>query len=405
MQKALLTLFGGRSFLPTALLLIHEKPNIVVAISSQQSHQDLPQLEQAIEKFKRELSFECTLETPEGIDAFDVEKIQEVCENAVEKHSEMEWIFDITGGTALMSIAAYEVARKFRNEFSKPVKCWYLNTAQTRVIRLVGESPDKSIFHINVDAYATAYKHNLKPSIFEGIQNNSKKEWLLFAQKLGKHPRYITLVKEVMSKIGNRPAVNTPKLYQISELSNETYVLLEEAQRVGLLSQLKKETDSSISFKLSYQQDKFLNGGWLEAYVWDEARQLRDETGTMALFDDCRWNQILDGDTGNELDVAMTYKAQLIIAECKTGDRGTFSPDTIYKWDSVANSFGGRFVGKLLITSLLPPKETERGAFQSYQDFLARAHSKQVVVITADQLPDIGNILKQEAIKPTYPRI
>src|SRR6266849_2398340 len=109
-KKALLTLFGGRSFLPTALIVIHEKPDIVVAISSKQSHEDLPQLHYAIEKYRRESNFNCGLEMPEGVDAFEVEQIQKVCENAIEEHLDMEWIVDITGGTSLMSIAAYETA-------------------------------------------------------------------------------------------------------------------------------------------------------------------------------------------------------------------------------------------------------------------------------------------------------
>jgi Domain of unknown function (DUF1887) len=400
-KKALLTLFGGRSFLPTALIIIHEKPDVVIAISSKQSYEDLPQLQRAIDKFKKELDFQCLLETPDGIDAFDVEKIQKVCEKTFEKHADLEWIFDITGGTSLMSIAAYETARKFRDELKKTVNCWYLNTAQTRVIRLVGEKREASIFHISVDAYAAAYKHTLKPGIFEGIQYGNKQGWLSFAQKLGKNPSPITLLKQVMNKIIDRPAINTPKSYSLPGLSEETYTLLDEAQQVGLLSQLKKELDSSIAFKLSYPQDKFLNGAWLEAYTWDEARNLKDETEHKSLFDDCRWNQILDGDTNNELDVAITYKAQLIIAECKTGEKGTFSSDTVYKWDSVANSLGGKFVGKLLITSLHPSDVTK----QAYTDFIARAESKSIVVVTRDQLPNIGSILEKQAKNPTYPRI
>ncbi|HVB24672.1 MAG TPA: DUF1887 family CARF protein [Ktedonobacteraceae bacterium] len=405
MTKALLTLFGGRSFLPTALLVIHEKPNIVVAISSKQSHDDLPQLKQAIDKFQNELEFTCHLETPEGVDAFDVNKIQQLCENAISQHLDAEWIFDITGGTSLMSIAAYEAARKSKETINTSINCWYLNTAQTRVISLVGKMQNKRIFQISVDGYAAAYKHTLQAGTFEGLQNSKRKDWFQFAQRLGKNPSDISLLKTVMNKIIDRPGINNPRFYTIPDVSDETFALLEEAQLVGLLSLLSKEASDSLSFRLTHLQDKFLNGAWLEAYVWDEACKLYDETGQQLLFDDCKWNQSLDGDTNNELDVAMTYKAQLIIAECKTGERGTFAPDTLYKWDSVANSFGGKFVGKLLITSLQTPPETERGQFQSFKDFLARAHSKSIVVVTAEKLPVIGEILKREAINPTYPRI
>lgn len=403
-QKALLTLFGGRSFLPTALTLIHEKPDIVVAISSKESHRDLHQLKRALDKYQKEHGFNCELETPDGIDAFEVVEIQNTCERALAKYPEAEWIVDITGGTSLMSIAAYKAAQKYREEQKTSIRCWYLNTARARIIRLVGEIEDNDLFHISVDGYTTAYNRTLKPGEFEGIQNGKRKQWLLFAQKLGKQPSYNSLLKTVMNSIKDRPARNTPKMYELTGLPSETYSLLEEAQQLGLIRLLSRGADSKVCFKLSYLQDKFLNGSWLEAYAWDEARNLVDEASGMPFFDDCQWNHGVESDVDNELDVVVTYKAQLIVAECKTGD-GAFDSNTLHKWNSVSEYFGGKFVGKLLITSLLPPRETERGLYQSYMDFLARAHSKGIVVVTGEALPDIGKVLKREAITPTYPRI
>lgn len=404
-KKALLTLFGGRSFLPTALIVIHEKPSTVVAISSEQSYQDLPQLRLAIDKYKSVHGFNCELETPDGIDAFEVAEIQATCEKALEKYPEVEWIVDITGGTSLMSIAAYKVAQKYSSEeFGISIRCWYLNTARARIIPLVGEPHDDSIFHISVDEYTTAYNRTLKPGDLWGIQSSKRKQWLSFAQKLGKDPACNGLLKTIMSSMKGKPSKNTPLICEMAELSDEAYSLLEEAQQLGLISLLSKDIDAKVYFKISYFQDKFLNGGWLEAYVWNEAQSLLDEARGAPLFDNCQWNQLVEGMVDNELDVVVTYKAQLIVAECKTGD-DAFAVGTLYKWDSVSGYFGGKFVGKLLITSLLPPKKTERGFYQSYMDFLARAYSKGIVVVTGEALPDIATVLRREAITPTYPRI
>ncbi len=61
-------------------------------------------------------------------------------------------------------------------------------------------------------------------------------------------------------------------------------------------------------------------------YVWDEARKQN-------IFKDCQWNEIImSGNSKNELDVAMVYKAQLLISECKTGNEA-FESETIYKLD------------------------------------------------------------------------
>jgi len=397
-KKALLTLFGGRSFLPTALTLMHEKPDAVVAISSKQSYQDLAQLQRAVDKYQKEHGFSCKLETPDGIDAFEVAEIQRLCESILAQHSDTSWVFDVTGGTSLMTLAAYEAAKEYSAKFTVPIRCWYLNTAQTRVIPLLGEGCDENIFHINVDDYVAAYSRELVPGELEDQRQYSEQKWLPFAQTLGKNLQSAALVKSVMSKIAQRPGKQNARLYTMQDLPEGTYSLLEEAQQVGLLGQLSRNSGSSISFQLSYLQDKFLNGAWLEAYVWDEAGKIWDETRERALFDDCQWNQrVEDGRSRNELDVAVTYKAQLLIAECKTGEEESFSSDTLYKLDSVANVLGSRFVGKLLVTSIFGKKPS--------QDFLAQAKSRKIVVVTGEGLADIATTLKHEAIDPTYPRI
>lgn len=397
-KKALLTLFGGRSFLPTALTLIYEKPAIVAVISSKESHRDLLLLQGAINKYQKNHHFSCKLETPDGIDAFEVAEIQRACENIVAQYPDMDWLFDVTGATSLMTLAAFEAARAYSEKLTKPIRCWYLNTAQTRVIPLLGEGCDEKLFHIDVDDYVAAYSRDLVSGELEDQREYSQQHWLPFAQTLGKNPQFAALIKLVMGKITSRPGKQSPKLYTMKGLPIGTYSLLEESQQVGLLSQLSRNADSSISFQLSYLQDKFLNGAWLEAYVWDEAGKIWDETREKALFDDYQWNQrIIDGNSKNELDVAVTYKAQLLIAECKTGEEESFSSDTLYKLDSVANILGGRFVGRLLITSILSKKPS--------QDFLAQAKSRRIVVVTGETLPDIAATLKKEAIDPTYPRI
>ncbi len=397
-KKAFLTLFGGRSFLPTALTLIHEKPGIVVAISSKESHRDLDQLRQAIEKYQKKHGFYCEIETPAAIDAFKVAQIQRVCENVVAQRSNKNWIFDVTGGTSLMTLATYEAAKAQSKKSTASTECWYLNTAQTRVIPLLGKGRKKRLFHIDVEDYVTAYSRDLVPGELEDHRQYSEQHWLPFARTLGKNPYSASLVKQVMSKIANRPDKQNEKLYTMKNLPEETYSLLEEAQQGGLISQLSRNVDSSISFQLSYLQDKFLNGAWLEAYVWDEARKIWDETKGRALFDDYQWNQqVIDGKSKNELDVTVTYKAQLLIVECKTGDKESFASDSLYKLDSVANVLGGRFVGRLLVTSISGKNPS--------LDFLAQAKSRRIVVVTGESLPDIAATLKKEAVDPTYPRI
>lgn len=398
-KKALLTLFGGRSFLTTALALMYERPEIVVAISSKESYRDLHLLQRAIDKYQEKHHFSCQLKTPDGIDAFDVTEIQRVCENMVAQYPDRDWLFDVTGATSLMTLAAYEASKASSSKLEGMNRCWYFNTAHTRVIPLVGEGCDEKIFNIDVEDYAAAYGRDPVAGDLENQRQYSEQYWLPFAQLLGKNPPLATLMNKIMSKIAdNRPGKENPKFFTLKGLPTEAYSLLKEAQQIGLVNQLSSNNDSTISFQLSHTQDKFLNGAWLEAYVWDAARQLWDENRGKALFDDCQWNQkVNDGNSKNELDVAFTYKAQLLIAECKTGEAESFSTETLYKLDSVASIFGGRFVGRLLISSISKKKPST--------DFLAQAKSRRIVVVTGDELPDIATILKNEAIDSPFPRM
>jgi hypothetical protein len=295
-----------------------------------------------------------------------------------------------------MTLSAYEAAKAFHQKSTPAVKCWYLNTAQARVIPLVGEGGNEELFKINVDDYAAAYNRDLLAGKLESQRQDSEQQWLSFAQTLGKNPQSAAFIKQIMSKISKRPGKQDPEIYPM-KIPTVDYPLLEEAQRVGLLSQLSSDDSSNIRFQLTYMQDQFLNGAWLEAYVWDAARNIRDETGQKALFNDCQWNQkFIDGNSENELDVSVTYKAQLLIAECKTGKSDSYSSNTLYKLDSVATILGGRFVGKLLITSI---------SDKPSDDFMAQAKSRRIVVVTGDRLPDIAAILKQETLTPTFPRM
>ncbi len=111
-KRALLTLFGGRAFLPIALLVLHEKPALVVPISSEQSQRHLPQLQQAIRKFQTGSEIQSRFEAPKHIDAFEVQEIQDLCEKVIAQYPDMEWIVDITSGTSLMSLGAYRNVAK-----------------------------------------------------------------------------------------------------------------------------------------------------------------------------------------------------------------------------------------------------------------------------------------------------
>src|SRR5437016_13796045 len=110
MKKALLILVGGRP-IPNILTVIHEQPEVIVPICSNQSvKEEWPELKQAIER----LSPASTILEPDQVDAFVVEAIQKACELAFLRYPQADWIFNVTTATSLMTLGAYKAAENCR---------------------------------------------------------------------------------------------------------------------------------------------------------------------------------------------------------------------------------------------------------------------------------------------------
>jgi hypothetical protein len=401
MKKALLILFGGRS-MPNVLTIIHERPDLIVPMISQSVQHTVPLLESSTAKLFEGTEHAYNLDTSHIVRPFDVEDVKAKCIQAVMGYPNLDWIFNITSATTLMSIGAYEAAKELLSR-GESIQCWYLNTAQTLVVPVLGAGRDDKIFHIEVEQYAAAYDCRFIPGSLEERRQDLEQKWLPLAQMIGKNPQSIDQLKIALNTVGdNKPSKRTgPKLYSVAE-SPDMYTLLKEAERFELLADLKV-TGGSISFWLSHLQFAFLDGAWLEAYVWDEARKV-------GIFSDCRWNlKVVDGkifterdkDSRNEIDVALIYKAQLLIVECKTGGRDALSAETLDWITGVATPLGGRFVSKILVSSLSMPNETDR----SFELFRAKAESRSVFLATREDLPNIGKVLEEQAKNPKYPRI
>lgn len=400
-KKALLILSGGRA-MPNMLTVIDEKPDLIVALVSQDDVGKLPQLQSAVTRLFHDEDKQPELNVSYIVDAFDLCDIQEKCQQAVKDYIDYDWIFNITAATKVMSIGAYEVAKKL-TEQGKPIRCWYVDTSHSNVVSLIGDLRDSSLFDISMDQYAAIYNCRISSGTLEDQRQYCQDHWIPFTRFLVTDSSFVDLLKDILKKVNPKPSKEGgPRTYPISSITREHHMLLEEAYKVGLLDDLQKN-GNDISIRLSYTQANFLDGPWLEAYVWDEARQL-------GLFSDCQWNQRVidprrpdDKDSKNELDVSMIYKAQLLAVECKTGN-DSFKPDTLYKLDSVTSLLGGRFVSKILVTSQPIPNH-DRNQQKSYEDFKDKAEERGIVLVAREKLSNIREIIIEQAKTPKHARI
>src|SRR5216684_1682823 len=109
-MKAQIILVGGRP-LPNNLTVIHENPEVIVALCSKESvNREWLELEQAIKR----LSPTSYILEPKSVDAFDIEDIQKACELEFLKYPHADWIFNVTTATSLMTLGAYKAAENCR---------------------------------------------------------------------------------------------------------------------------------------------------------------------------------------------------------------------------------------------------------------------------------------------------
>ena len=156
--------------------------------------------------------------------------------------------------------------------------------------------------------------------------------------------------------------------------------------RGGLLLDLTQEEDA-LSFRYKNRQVKQClekAGTALELYTCATALSLRGK-GRKPCYRDGRigvsidWDGVLHAhtsgtaDTNNEIDVILMQGAVPVFISCKNG---VVAEDELFKLNTVADRFGGRYVKKVLIATTLG-KRTAR----SKQYFLERAKDMGITVI------------------------
>jgi hypothetical protein len=142
------------------------------------------------------------------------------------------------------------------------------------------------------------------------------------------------------------------------------------------------EGGAEVTF-LDEERTRFLNGIWLEEYVY---HRLRDEgVDDVALGVRGTWEGT-DKAT-NELDVVAVHANRLLVVECKTlrhGRDGAADDQQLYKLDSIGDNLRG-FFGSSWMVSARPPTDGMR----------ERARQHRIRLIGPDELPRLRDIVRE----------
>ena len=324
------------------------------------------------------------------ISAQDLDSILNVLTELVD--SEEEIILDITGGDDLVLLAfgiIYERYRTTKNirlqHFDLPAEDYPLNVKE--LISLYGgivipEEPQPTA----VNAIEIVDK------IWDFARENSSKwnrtnSFLKELEKKGNQLEYGLEFRLDFAKTKQRIENYIFKFHEVAQL-------LKDFESVGLVEDFQEGPDS-ISYK--YKTPFIMRcldkaGDALEMKCYFEALSLT-ENGK-PYFNDCYvsvnidWDGIIHPlednwkDTTNEIDLMVMRGLTPIFISCKNGKIGE---EELYKLNTVASRFGGKYAKKVLIATKL-----ERETPAAQKSYLQRAKDMGVHVV-----PNAGTLSKE----------
>lgn len=298
-------------------------------------------------------------------DEFDFAKTSEQLLSLVEKYEDEKAALNVTGGTKLISIAAADAF----NMIEKPI--FYINTDNNEIIFLSKDENKEWIANkplntnITLSTYLAAYGKGIKTAQYK--INSSLLEPMQPVIK------YYDKYKDILPSL-NFAAAEAEKNKLKYEFDKKFSMTAEFEDFLNELDfqRLIDYNGRLIHFK-NEQTRAFLNGGWLEDYVFQQVKAIKK-------VDDILENAELTNDqyqqnksdyiaqnrgNKNEFDVIFLAKNKLHIIECKTQKfgkgTGQKAEDILYKLETLKD-YGGLMTKKCLVSYFEVPEAVSNRA-------------------------------------------
>lgn len=285
-------------------------------------------------------------------DPWDAGKISDCILDILGQTSDGELALNVTGGTKLMSIAAYEAFR------SMDAPIYYVHPEQDQLLWLSPKQPPHELAdRLKLKEYLMAYgatqvdtptPHGVKPEI------RALTETLLtginrYANELGtlNYLAYMADNPSLSVDIENGPQ-SKPLLWELLELFESTGLCRIDGHRLRF-------SDADARF--------IVNGGWLELHTYGLCLNLKKALNIQDIACNISIQRQPVGKTPvkNEIDVGLIKANRLHLIECKT-KQFEKSADVLYKLDSLRDLIGGLQAKALLVSFNDPGKATRARA-------------------------------------------
>lgn len=252
---------------------------------------------------------------------YSLQEVLKVCQDAVDEHKRQgrEVVFNITGGTKVMALAAYLCAQ--RNQ----IEAIYVESRDRRLITL---PQTEDFFEATAHGIIESKENEFDEDLFREIDVHSYVE--LYGRKIAECTTRFSEEQIARAKIiAEQYPILRGRLSTLRQAIDQQYPQYKagtiEYFSVKLKNISKKErtslrvlaTSGALSWEddqdkmdCSPEQSKFLKGVWIEVFVFDAL-------SSSGRFHDVLANVKLEG-SDDEWDVMLTVNAIFAIVECKS---------------------------------------------------------------------------------------
>ncbi len=323
------------------------------------------------DKFKSALPSKLKLEKY-SVAPYKLQETFNKCKEIADRHCNDCIIVVSASEPKVMSFGAYDFVRKSRERGRNIDMCYLSREGLVWILRDEIE-PVK----IDLKSYFLSYGWDVEMKQIED-ERLEKLTSLLVGQIEISH----SLLRELRSSdMGKGKRTNK------SKLRNNEFILLQEVEKLGIVSNLQCSHDETKWTIDDSSARLLLKGDWLEFYVYQVATQLKDDQGK-CLFDECGWG-IQDKSGKGEIDFAGIVGGQIVIASCKT--EGEIKRAWFEELHSKMEQLGRGMCSGLLVSSA-SRKDKSKDELDKW------AKERQIILVTAEDLSRLSDILKKVVI-------
>jgi hypothetical protein len=395
-KRVRVLVLGGR-LTPSLVAVLSDRPDAIEFIVSS----DTPErYDQARSVLAEPLEKQLPGSPLPATHPFDWEACQDRCRLAAARHPAADITFDVTTAPKFMSFAVQAFAK------CNGHKAIVVDTARAREVSLINQQSQPVALPQTVDDYLRLFSRESKPTFDVAKLSIGEGEAIQVAWELVQRGKVATRALNKFNRWnpGRHGAEIKPKDKDGATTDDQEFEVFRMLAQYGLITDLKRDTRGKITYRTSGNpiDTEFVKGTWLEVYVWDEARALRDKLTGDRLFSDWRMGFEIPhpGSEKREVDVGLLYQGQFIHCSCKARVlRASFNKANLDEMTGVSKLVGGDFATRVFVTNAFQPHSEDQWMFAKH------AERQKAVLVTGDELTDVGEILRRQAVEPKYARI